>query len=151
MENNCMRSRSVIAGALAIALTATAASALTAYAPMWMGSISGKDGAAITGSASMKAGADGKSTVVDVELKGDAANIARPWHIHIGSCAASGGVFGGGRSYTPIAVDGTGTGKSSATLAVTLPDTGKYYVNIHDSAANMSKIVACGDLMKHDM
>jgi superoxide dismutase, Cu-Zn family len=146
-----MRPRSIFAVAVAVAVSATAARALTEFAPMWMGSVAGKDGSAITGNATMKPGADGKSTTVDVELKGDAPNLARPWHIHTGSCAASGGVFGGGRSYTPIAIDAQGGGKSTATLPVVMPDTGKYYVNIHESSANMGKIVACGDLSFHNM
>jgi hypothetical protein len=32
-------------------------------------------------------------------------------------------------------------------LRLALPDSGNYYVNIHESAAAMSKIVACGDLL----
>lgn len=115
-----------------------------------MGTVAGKDGLAITGTAMMKGSDDEKSTIVEVEVKGDAAGSVRPWHIHIGSCAAGGGVLGGGRSYTPMTMDGMGGAKTKATLPIAMPDTGKYYVNVHESASNMGKIVACGDLMHHD-
>lgn len=106
--------------------------------------ITGKDGAAVHGSGMAKA--DGKTTEVEIKLMGDVAGSVRPWHIHSGSCAKAGGVFGGGRSYTPVTIDAKGDGSSKASVPVSLPDTGSYYVNIHESAANMGKIVACGDL-----
>ncbi len=131
--------------ATALALTSSIALARTVQSH-WMGAIKGKDGAATTGMAMMMAGKSATTTEVSVDLKGETAGVTRPWHIHTGSCAKGGGVFGGGRSYTPITIDEKGAGSSTATLAVALPDTGSYYVNIHESAANMSKIVACGDL-----
>lgn len=124
----------------------TTAFALAGSARTWTASISGKGGTAIGGSATMKPSADGAGTVVEVKLTNDAAGVTRPWHVHIGSCAQGGGVFGGGASYTPIAIGSGGEGTSTATLAVATPDSGSYYVNIHDSAANMRNIVACGDL-----
>ena len=42
--------------------------------------------------------------------------------------------------------DAKGAAESKATLALPLPDTGSYYVNIHESSTSMGKIVACGDL-----
>lgn len=106
--------------------------------------LTGKDGAAVHGSGTAKS--EDKTTEVEIKLMGDVAGSVRPWHIHVGSCAKAGGVFGGGRSYTPITIDAKGDGSSKASVPVSLPDTGTYYVNIHESAANMGKIVACGDL-----
>ena len=139
------RSRLAVVAA-ALAVSSSVAFALSVSATHWMGTIAGKDGAKITGSAMMMATKDGAGTEVTVELKGETASAVRPWHIHTGSCAKGGGIFGGGRSYTPITVDDKGNGSSKATLAVAIPDTGSYNVNIHESSANMSKIVACGDL-----
>lgn len=130
---------------LALAATSSIALAVTAQ-KHWMGAITGKDGSAVTGMGMMMGGKEASSTEVTVEIKGDAAGIVRPWHVHVGSCAKGGGVFGGGRSYTPISVDEKGGGSSKAVLAVALPDTGSFHVNVHESSANMSKIVACGDL-----
>lgn len=143
-----MRHSKFAAIAAALAVSSSVALALTVTHGHWMGAVTGKDGAATTGSAMMAGSTDGKSTEVTLELMGETASVTRPWHIHTGSCAKGGGVLGGGKSYTPITVDDKGHGTSKATLAMAMPDTGSYYVNIHESGTNMSKIVACGDL-KH--
>ena len=138
-----MKRSSLFAVAGLLAVTSSAAFASLRFMD-YTATITGKDGAAIHGSAMAKT--DAKTTEVEVKLMGDAAGSVRPWHIHVGSCEKAGGVFGGGRSYTPITIDDKGDGTSKATVPVALPDTGTYYVNIHESAANMGKIVACGDL-----
>jgi hypothetical protein len=97
----------------------------------------------------MTEGADGKAQVT-LTLTGDTPNTTRPWHIHIGSCAKGGGVLGGGTSYTPLAGDAKGAGSSKAALAAAFPDSGSYYVNVHESATAMATIVACGDLKFDD-
>lgn len=143
-----MRTRAL---GLGLALLTLPAFTYATAASMWMGKVAGKDGAALSGDVQMNPGSDANTTVVELTIKGDAASGTRPWHIHIGSCAKPGGVLGGGRSYTPIALDASGNGTSKATLPIAMPDTGSYYVNIHEGAANMSKIVGCGDLMFHKM
>lgn len=145
-----MRRSSLLAVAAALAATSSVALAVALPAMSWSAKIAGTEGGAITGDATMKPTADGKGTEVSVMLMGDAAGATRPWHVHIGSCAKKGGVLGGGAAYTPITVDASGHGMTKATLALPSPDTGSYYVNIHESAGNMGKIVACGDFaMKH--
>lgn len=141
-----MRRFPFVAAALIVA--SSSALALAPSLATWSAKITGKDGSKIMGDATMKAGADAGTTVVSVMLMGDEAGTTRPWHVHIGSCAKGGGVLGGGKSYTPITFDASGHGMTTATLPVALPDTGSYYVNIHQSAANMGTIVACGDLAK---
>ena len=110
--------------------------------------LAGRDGRKVTGAATARPTADGKGTEVTVTLDGDTPGATRPWHVHSGSCKQSGGVVGGGRAYTPIAIDAKGQGKGTANIPVTLADTATYYVNIHDAAAAMGIIVACGDLTK---
>lgn len=144
-----MRRSSVATALVALAIASSAAVAMSPIHLEWEGKLAGKDGSKITGEATMKEGEDGKSTVVELMLVGDENGATRPWHVHVGSCAKGGGVFGGGKSYTPVATSG-GHGMSKATLPVAVPDTGSYYVNIHESASNMGKIVACGDLTMHD-
>lgn len=114
----------------------------------WGGAIAGRDGRKVTGIATVKPTADGSGADVLVTLDGDTPRATRPWHIHSGTCAKAGGVVGGARAYTPMAIDAKGHGTAKATLPQTLPDTGTYYINIHDSAAAMGIIVACGDLAK---
>ncbi len=142
-----MRRLAVIAAGVALATVATAASALV-LATSWKGKVSGRGDSKITGDAAITASADGKGAEVNVMIMGDTPGVTRPWHIHIGSCTQRGGVLGGGQAYTPITVDASGHGMSKATLPVAVPDTGSYYVNIHESAGNMGSIVGCGDLTR---
>jgi len=142
-----MRRPAVIAAAIALAAVTTTASAV-ALSASWKGKVTGKGASKITGDASITPTADGKGAEVNVMIMGDTPGATRPWHIHIGSCAQGGGVLGGGRAYTPITIDASGHGMSKATLPVAAPDTGSYYVNIHESAGNMGSIVGCGDLVK---
>lgn len=142
-----MRRASLFVGGIALATLTSVASAV-AVATTWKGKFSGKEGSKLTGDVSITPTADGAGAEVNVMIMGDAPGAVRPWHIHIGSCAKGGGVLGGGRAYTPMTMDGTGHGMAKATLPVAVPDTGSYYVNIHESAGNMGSIVACGDLTK---
>lgn len=141
-----LRTRTALAATLALAAVSIAATAIVRVE--WGGTIAGKDGRKITGIATAKPTADGAGMEVQVTLDGDTPGATRPWHIHSGSCAKSGGVVGGARAYTPMAIDPKGHGSAKATLPQALPDTGTYYVNIHDASAAMSIIVACGDLAK---
>lgn len=138
-----MKRSSLVAVAGLLAVTSSVAFAALRHMEYTV-TIAGKDGAAVHGTGTAKS--EDKTTEVEIKLMGDVAGSVRPWHIHSGSCAKAGGVFGGGRSYTPITIDAKGEGSSKASVPVSLPDTGTYYVNIHESAANMGKIVACGDL-----
>ena len=139
-----MKRSSIFASAALLALSSSVAFGLVLRAMDYTVTLTGKDGAAIHGSGTVKAD---KTTEVEIKLLGDAAGSVRPWHIHSGSCAKAGGVWGGGRSYTPITIDAKGEGAGKASIAMVLPDTGSFYVNIHESSANMGKIVACGDLV----
>lgn len=114
----------------------------------WTAKLVGKEGRRVSGAATVNPSADGKGTDVQVTIEGDTPGATRPWHIHTGSCEKSGGVFGGGRAYTPIAIDTKGHGAAKVTIPALMADTTTYYVNIHDSAAAMSIIVACGNLTK---
>jgi superoxide dismutase, Cu-Zn family len=114
----------------------------------WSATLAGLEGRKVTGTATAKPAADGAGTDVTVTLDGDTPGATRPWHIHAGTCTKSGGVVGGGRAYTPLAIDSKGHGAGKATLAVALADTGSYYVNIHDASSAMGIIVACGDLIR---
>lgn len=115
----------------------------------WTGMVMGNGASKIHGTATMKAGKDAGTTEVMVSYTGDTPNTTRPWHVHMGSCAKAGGVLGGAKPYTPLLGDAKGAAESKAMLPVALPDTGSYYVNIHESSTAMGTIVACGDL-KHD-
>ena len=138
-----MKRSSLVAAAALMAVSSSVAFAALRHMDYTI-TIAGKDGAAVHGSGTAKA--EDKTTEVEIKLMGDVAGSVRPWHIHTGSCATGGGIFGGARSYTPITIDAKGDGAAKASVPASLPDTGHFYVNIHESSANMGKIVACGDL-----
>lgn len=140
---------------LKTALTLAACSALTAFAAErvrrsteWRAAVAGKDGRKVSGTATARPTTDGAGTDVVVTINGDTPGATRPWHVHAGSCAKAGPVLGGARAYPPMTIDRSGQGTASATIAMALSDTGAYYVNIHDAAAAMGIIVACGDLTR---
>jgi superoxide dismutase, Cu-Zn family len=143
-----MRRSRIAAIAAALVGISSVALALGVASPHWMGMLEGTAGMKTTGSAMMMATTDGKATEVTIELKGETPSATRPWHVHSGSCAKGGPPLGGMKPYSPISMDAKGNGVSKATLPITVPDTGSYNVNIHESSTNMSKIVACGDLKK---
>ena len=138
-----MKRSSFVAAAALLAVSSSVAFAALRHMEYTV-VIAGKDGAAVHGTGTAKS--EDKTTKVQIKLMGDVAGSVRPWHIHTGSCAAAGGIFGGMRSYKPITIDAKGNGAAKLSLPASLPDTGHFYVNIHESAANMGKIVACGDL-----
>jgi hypothetical protein len=145
-----MRRSPLVAAALVLAVGSSVALALSPLAMTWSGQLKGNGDSKIRGVIALTPSPDGKTAMATVEFEGDTPGVVRPWHVHIGSCSAPGGVFGGGINYKPITVTDKGAGISSAALTVPAPDSGSYYVNIHESGANMRTIVACGDLkMQH--
>lgn len=142
-----MKRSSILGAATLLVLSSSVAFALAVRHMEYDAKIVGKDGSKITGTAVMKSTADDKGTEIDLKLMGDAAGVTHPWHVHIGTCEKGGGVWGGGANYKPIVMDAKGDGETKAIIAaMPVPETGSYYVNIHESSASMSKIVACGDL-----
>lgn len=127
---------------LAVALTVAARRHVA-----WDGMVLGVGGSKIRGEVEMVAGKTPGTTAVDVSLARDATGAVRPWHVHVGSCAKGGPVFGTASAYPVLRVDGKGAAEAKATVRLALPDSGSFYVNIHESASAMSKIVACGDLL----
>ena len=109
--------------------------------------VMGKSGSKIRGVIAMEAGKTAGTTSAVVKYAGDIAGATRPWHVHIGSCAKAGAVLGAPSAYTPLRVNAKGAAEGKAILRMALPDSGDFYVNIHESATNMGKIVACGELL----
>ena len=137
--------RATIAAAVLVASASSVAVALP-RANHWEGKIVGTSSPKLKGSASMRAGKMANTIIVKVKLAGDGANMTRPWHVHTGSCATAGGVYGAATAYAPLVGSKKGASTGMATLSMSVPETGSYYVNIHESATAMGTIVACGDL-----
>lgn len=136
-----------IGGAFLLVGTASLASGAVRRHVAWDGMLLGVGGSKIRGELEMVAGKVAGTTAVEVTYARDAAGALRPWHVHVGSCAKGGPVFGAASAYPALRVNANGAAEGKATLRVVLPDSGSFYVNIHESAAAMSKIVACGDLL----
>jgi len=133
--------------ALLMAMSSAEATRAVRRHVAWDGVVQGLGGSKIRGEVEMVAGKVAGTTAVEVTYARDAAGAVRPWHVHVGSCAKGGPVLGAASAYRALRVDGKGAAKGEATLRLVLPDSGSFYVNIHESAAAMTRIVACGDLM----
>ncbi|MFY9664044.1 MAG: hypothetical protein WAL67_01255 [Candidatus Cybelea sp.] len=83
----------------------------------------------------------GDDVQVVITLKGGPATTPQPAHIHTGTCAKLGGVV------YPLSnvVDGAST---STVKGVTIDKllTATHAINVHESAANLDKYVACGNI-----
>jgi opacity protein-like surface antigen len=84
----------------------------------------------------------GANVKVVISLKGAPASPAQPAHIHDGTCANLKGVV--------YPLTNVIAGKSTTTVkAVTIDKLlgGTYAINVHESAANLGKYVACGSIV----
>ena len=84
----------------------------------------------------------GSDVEVVISLTGSPATTPQPAHIHDGTCADLGGVA--------YPLDNLVGGNSTTTVkGVTIDKLlgGKYAINVHESAANLGKYVACGDIV----
>jgi hypothetical protein len=100
----------------------------------------------MTGSATMTPGTNGNNTNVTVKLANASPGGEHPWQVRQGQCGSDYGVFGTGESYRTLKVDDDGRAASTATLGLTMPQAGQYYVSVGASSANAGTIVACGNL-----
>jgi len=123
----------------AVAMTVPMSKWTTTLAPVSEGS------GAVTGMAELDSTGTATSTA-RVSSRGDRAGAIRPWHVHHGQCGQDGAILGSASDYPPIKVGPNGTGSATASVEAPTPTAGDYLVNVHASAADLSTIVACGDL-----
>lgn len=99
-----------------------------------------QNGSGISGSATIApTGTD--EVRVTVTLSGGGGGVARPAHIHEGSCADL--------NPTPkYPLENVVGGKSETTVRVAATDVlaGEFAINVHESEDNPGRYVACGDL-----
>ena len=111
----------------------------------WHASVAGEGVySAMTGKATALV-ANGQTTV-DFKLDKGTPGQTHPWHVHEGKCGSGGPIVGNASDYPPITIGAGGHGEANAKLAARLDEAKDYYVNVHASAAEMSTIIACGDL-----
>lgn len=137
-----MKNSSLLLAGLAF-VTFTQLSAVAATSTLTV-NIGAQNGSGETGTAMLtQMGADVK---VVISLKGGPATTPQPAHIHDGTCADLKGV-----AYPLTSVVG---GNSTTTVpGVTIDKLlgGTYAINVHESASNLGKYVACGNIVKSAM
>jgi len=89
---------------------------------------------------------DPARTEASVEIQNAVPGGEHPWHVHLGQCGSNGQILGQADAYSPLEVGGDGKASATAELAMALPRTGQYHINVHASRNNMGTIIACGNL-----
>ncbi|MES3035364.1 MAG: hypothetical protein V4813_15300 [Gemmatimonadota bacterium] len=112
----------------------------------WTTTLEPRGGTNVRGTASVSAGASQGTTTAEVAINGAPKDGTHPWHVHAGTCAASGAIVGPAADYPALKADSSGTATATATVNVAPPTSGDYHVNVHLSPTEMGTIVACGDL-----
>lgn len=100
----------------------------------------------INGSAAMQPGRNGAATDVSLSLANATPGGVHPWQVHRGQCGADDGRLGSAGAYPPIQIGDDGRGRATATIPMTMPTTGSYFVAVSASSANAETVVACGNL-----
>lgn len=100
----------------------------------------------MNGAAAMQPGRNGAETDISLSLANATPGGVHPWQVHRGQCGADEGILGSAGAYPPIKVGDDGRGQATATVLMTTPTTGSYFVTVSASAANAETVVACGNL-----
>jgi hypothetical protein len=166
-EEECMTRRitaaavALIAAAVVIASVATAASGQSATP--YKASLEAVNPAATTAGLADVVGkaqlVDGKNNKVSLHMRNLVADTVYLWHVHEGSCAATGAPVEGWTYRTQVGANGTltsnasGNGNTRGTSETFNADPAKSYsVNVHVSTLTnglaAGTIIACGDLTK---
>ncbi|MCA0377129.1 MAG: hypothetical protein LCH84_15905 [Gemmatimonadetes bacterium] len=116
----------------------------------WDGMVLGKGKSKIRGDVSMEGGKTPRTTIVSVAITGDTPASVRGWHVHRGSCAKPGRIFGAAQNYVALRVGRSGEAQAMASLRVAVPDTGEFYADVHEGALRPGAVIACGDLLMEE-
>ncbi|HET7458751.1 MAG TPA: hypothetical protein VFJ74_13975 [Gemmatimonadaceae bacterium] len=100
----------------------------------------------INGAATMQPGRNSQDTDFSLNVANATPGGVHPWQVHRGQCGDDQGVLGSAGAYRAIKVGDDGRGTATATVPMTTPSTGNYYVTVQASAANPETVVACGNL-----
>ena len=100
----------------------------------------------MNGAATMQPGRDNANTDFSLSIANATPGGLHPWQVHRGQCGADDGVVGTAEAYTSIKVGDDGRGTATATVPMTTPTSGSYFVTVQASVVNLEMIVACGNL-----
>ena len=110
----------------------------------WNATLQARVNSGVTGTARAQAAV--AATAVTVNISGATPNAHHPWHVHTGTCATGGPVWGAATAYTPLHVGANGTATATASVGQALNEEQRYHVNVHRSETEMNVIISCGDL-----
>ncbi len=102
----------------------------------------------VTGAATVREISGNNAFTASISLRNDLTGTARPWHVHAGTCADAGGIVGEDAAYPRLSI-GT-DGAAAATVMIrgaALDPEQPYHVNVHESNAQFTTLIACGDLI----
>ncbi len=85
---------------------------------------------------------------VRVVISGDTPGALRPWHLHTGMCGEQAPIVGPEQAYAKIRINARGNGVAVIDLPIPFPEAGALFVNVHESAKAMDRIVTCGQLAR---
>jgi len=140
-----MGRRALLGAGLAVLMLAGCDELTVPADDRWEAVLTGFDASALHGGA-VALSARGR-TVVTARIVQAAPGGSHPWHIHAGSCDSGGSIMGDATAYPPLQVGAAGMAEAWTTLDHGLNPDQAYHVNVHLSAAELSTIVACGDLV----
>jgi hypothetical protein len=100
----------------------------------------------MNGGATMEPGRNGDGTDLSIAIANATPGGVHPWQVRRGQCGADEGVFGSADAYKALKVDDDGRAGTGATVPITTPTTGNYFVRVSASAVNSETVVACGNL-----
>jgi len=103
--------------------------------------------ASMDGWASMRSGESRANTSILLNVTHATPGSVHPWQLHHGRCGADRGIYGPASAYEPLTVDAEGRGAGQATVRMSLPAEGPFFVRVAASAAAPDSIIACGDLV----
>ena len=150
-----------IAATAAVGITGLASAASEHAATPYKASLAAVNPAATTAGLATVAGkaqlVDGKNNKVSLHMRNLAADTVYLWHVHEGSCAATGAPVAGWTYRTQVGANGTltsdpsGNANTKGTSETFNADpTKSYSVNVHVSTPTNGlapgTIIACGDL-----
>lgn len=110
----------------------------------WNAALRSENNSGVTGTARVQTAV--AASAVTVTISGATPNAHHPWHVHTGTCATGGPIFGQASAYPALHVATNGTATATASVGMALNEEQKYHVNVHRAPTELNVIISCGDL-----
>jgi hypothetical protein len=139
LKGTKMKHLGLLLASLAILTFAHASAAAAATSTLTV-ALSAQNGSGESGTATLTQ--NGGDLTVVIAIKGGPATTPQPAHIHVGTCANLKDV------YKPL-TNVVGGDSSTVVKGVTIDQllAGTYAINVHESADDLGKYVACGNIV----